>query len=176
MAPPSAAAVANWFLDKADDDGFQLDQLQIQKLLYYANGWYLANVGEELFADDILAWPHGPVIKDIWQQFRAYGRQPITGRASVMAARPAPGQSILDAQYIIPHLADAKREQVCEKVWEQYGRGRFTGVQLSDMTHARDEPWDAVWRQAPPDERPIIPVDLIKEAFKRKLQKAAAAN
>lgn len=174
MAPPSAAAVANWFLDKADDDGFPLDQLQIQKLLYYANGWYLANVGEELFSDDVVAWPHGPVIKSLWDQFRGYKRNPVTGRAREMELRP--GQSLLDARYTIPRLHDPQRVRVCEKVWEQYGRGRYSGVELSNMTHARDEPWEIVWRSAPPDERPRIPTTLIRDAFKRKLDKATAAK
>lgn len=167
MATPSAAAVANWFLDKAEAEGYQLDQLQLQKLLYYANAWYLANRDVELFADDVVAWPHGPVIKPIWQQFRNYGRNPITGRAHEIQLEP--GQNILEAKFVIPTLKDPERIELCEKIWDRYGRGRFTGVQLSDMTHAKDEPWEVVWRKCDVDERPVIPSSLIRDTFKRKL-------
>lgn len=173
MTPPSAAAVANWFLDKADADGYPLDQLQIQKLVYYANGWYLANVSEELFYDDVVAWPHGPVIRSLWAQFREFGRGPISDRARELQIEP--GQNILEGKFAIPHLADVSRIEVCEKVWEQYGRGRFTGIQLSNMTHAKDEPWEVVRRFCRVDERPIIPTTVIRDAFKRKLEAAKAA-
>jgi uncharacterized phage-associated protein len=173
MTAPSAAAVANWFLDKASDDGYSLDQLQLQKLVYYANGWYLANRDEELFSDDVLAWPHGPLIKSLWTQFREAGRSPIKERAREVQL--SPGERLLDAKFSIPRLTDPDRIEVCEKVWQQYGRGRFTGVQLSNMTHAKDEPWEVVRRFCRDDERPVISSSVIRDAFKLKLAAAKAA-
>jgi uncharacterized phage-associated protein len=171
MPAPSAAAVANWFLEKAEDEGFPIDQLQLQKLVYYADGWFLANCNKELFSDDVMAWPHGPVIPSLWQQFRHFGRRPITERAREIVAT-GNRRSLLDATFRIPRLEDDDRIAVCQKVWEQYGRGRFSGVELSNMTHAKDEPWEAVRRHCAPDDRPAIPSSLIREAFARKLEAA----
>lgn len=170
VTTPSAAAVANWFLDRARQENLELDQLQIQKLLYYANAWFLANRDVELFSDDIVAWPHGPVIKSIWQQFRKYGRNPIRERAQEIQLEP--GQHILDAKFVTPRLTDPERIQLCEQIWQRYGRGKFSGIQLSNMTHAKDEPWEVVWRACGVDERPIIPSSLIRDTFKRKLAAA----
>lgn len=172
MPAPSAASVANWFLDKADEDGFALDQLQIQKLLYFAQGWYLANTGEELFQDDVFAWPHGPVVTSIWQQFRTYGRQPISGRAHDIEA--APDGNLLNARFRIARLNDQQRSDFCAQIWDRYGQGKFTGVQLSNLTHAPEEPWEVVRRLAPEGSRPPIPTGLIRDAFGRKLRAAQA--
>lgn len=174
MSSTTAAAVANWFLDRAQRDGLTLDQLQIQKLLYYANGWYLAHRDAELFSEDILAWPHGPVINDIWYQFRDFGRGPIRGRAEQLQLEP--GDHWNDAKYVVPSLTDSDREAVCEQVWQKYGRGRFSGVQLSNMTHEKGEPWEIARRFCCSDERPPIPSNIIRDAFKQKLDAARAAT
>lgn len=41
--------------------------LQLQKLLYYAQGWHLAWTGRPLFDDDFEAWTLGPVVPDVWR-------------------------------------------------------------------------------------------------------------
>jgi len=43
--------------------------LRLQKLLYYCQGWSLALLGRPLFKQSIEAWPHGPVVKDVYDQF-----------------------------------------------------------------------------------------------------------
>lgn len=41
-----------------------------QKLLYYAQGLYLAKYGEPLFQEDFLAWENGPVLKSLHSQIQ----------------------------------------------------------------------------------------------------------
>ena len=38
-----------------------MSNLKIQKLVYYAQAWFLALYDEFLFEDDIQAWVHEPV-------------------------------------------------------------------------------------------------------------------
>ncbi len=55
-APTCAAAVANAFLDiqSADNGQFPpIDQMKLQKLVYYANAWWLAQHPDALFDDDV---------------------------------------------------------------------------------------------------------------------------
>lgn len=40
---------------------------QLQKLLYYCQAWSLAFNGERLFPQEILAWDHGPVVPEVFQ-------------------------------------------------------------------------------------------------------------
>ncbi|MDA0665038.1 MAG: DUF4065 domain-containing protein [Proteobacteria bacterium] len=70
-APATAAAVANEFLalQETSPSTTAIDPLKLQKLLFYANAWYLALHDDSLFDEDIEAWPWGPVVRNIYIEF-----------------------------------------------------------------------------------------------------------
>lgn len=47
------------------------DRLGLQKLLYYAQAWCLAETGEACFDETIEAWVHGPVVAEVWRHAQA---------------------------------------------------------------------------------------------------------
>lgn len=49
-----------------------LTMLKLQKLLYYAQAWYLVNKGKNkrLFIGKFEAWVHGPVNREIFNRFK----------------------------------------------------------------------------------------------------------
>jgi uncharacterized phage-associated protein len=49
--------------------GHTLNQLKLQKLMYYAQSWYLAFQGKPLFRGKFQAWPQGPVNREIYDRF-----------------------------------------------------------------------------------------------------------
>ena len=54
--------VAKFFIGLANDQavsnqGDLMTNLRLQKLLYFAQGWYLARYGKPLFQEEIEAWP-----------------------------------------------------------------------------------------------------------------------
>src|SRR3990167_3308538 len=73
------ADVVNAFLlldDRADSsDG--ISNLKLQKLVYYAQGFFLAMHETPLFENDIEAWTHGPVVPELYRQFKEFGRNSI---------------------------------------------------------------------------------------------------
>lgn len=52
-------------------------RVQLQKLLYYVQGWSLAWTGQRLFADDLQAWDLGPVVPAVYREEPAVD-EPIT--------------------------------------------------------------------------------------------------
>ncbi len=72
--------IANYFLWFFQTHGDLLTNLKLQKLLYFAQGWYLALYDEKLFKEDIQAWIHGPVVPTIYHHYREYKYAPITKR------------------------------------------------------------------------------------------------
>ena len=65
--------VAKWFLAKKS-----MTHKKLQKLCYYAQAWYCALYdGTPLFEDEIQAWVHGPVYRDIYYRYRDYHFDPI---------------------------------------------------------------------------------------------------
>lgn len=71
----TALEVANWFLNYNDEkmysDGADyISNLKLQKLLYYAQGTFLAITNSPLFGDAIEAWMHGPVVPSVYHAYK----------------------------------------------------------------------------------------------------------
>lgn len=160
MSTYSPQAVANYFLQKAAQDGYQVTQMKLMKLVYIGFGWALALLDRELFSDRIEAWQHGPVIPSLYHEFKHFGARPITELAMEFDL------DSLDSS--IPEIPEEDQDArlVLEKVWGIY-KG-FSANALRAKTHEDNTPWKAVWNE---DERNIeIPRDLIGPHFKRKIQ------
>lgn len=118
-----ATTVVNYFLalQEAEDAGDALTNLKLQKLLYYAQGYYLGENGEPLFPERIEAWQHGPVVAEIYHSLKYLGASPV----------PMPeGFDVADVDSAIrDHL---------EQIWNLFGQ--FSAWKLRDMTHS-DKPY-----------------------------------
>ncbi len=72
---PSATDIANYFLTLArgaSGESSSISNLKLQKLLYYAQGYHLAMFGQPLFPEPIEAWKYGPVVKDLYHQYKSF--------------------------------------------------------------------------------------------------------
>ena len=113
-----ALDVSSFFIKKG------VTPLKLQKLLFYSQVWYFAKRGELLFPDDIEAWVLGPVVRNVWNEFR------FMRRGDFINERHAKDVKISDDIYC--HLSE---------IWSIYGG--YTGLELVDLTH--DEP---LWIEA----------------------------
>ncbi len=118
----TAKDVAQFFIMKGlenDDEG--ISNLKLQKLLYYAKGFYLAIWGKPLFPEKIEAWTHGPVVPEIYHYYKRYGSNPI------------------DQQEYDP-LKKFSKEQIefLNEIWSVFGQ--YSAWKLRDMTH-NEKPW-----------------------------------
>jgi len=82
MAISTASDVAKWFLAynrsmMMESDADTISNLKLQKLLYYAQGIFLAINDEPLFEDPIVAWAHGPVVEAVYHEYKMYGSSGI---------------------------------------------------------------------------------------------------
>ena len=80
-SPPGITVfdVADWFLARAKAEGKPLKHMKLQKLVYFAHGWYCAyrEYSEPLFADSILVWRRGVLVKDLYEKYKSFGENPI---------------------------------------------------------------------------------------------------
>ena len=145
MTPFSSKAVANFLLDLASAQGEQLTPMKLQKLVYYAHGWCLALTGKPLINEAIQAWSFGPVVRSLYEEFREFGANPIM--------RPAMEYvhlGELDGEFRRPSLDDETgadvdfAKKLLKRIWEVYGR--YSAVQLSNMTHAPSTAWHRVYK------------------------------
>jgi len=131
-----ARAVANFILDLADDDGLPLTQLALLKIIYFAHGWYLAAKDRPLVTQPVEAWQYGPVIKVVRDAFKDCGKKPINQRAERLIL------STGEYQLVIPDI-QPEDAQFIVSVYRTYRD--FDGLELSDLTHVSNSPWDRVW-------------------------------
>ena len=122
MAKYTARDVAEYFLCLSDkESGDLISNLKLQKLVYYAQGVYLAATGKPLFDEDLVAWTHGPVVEDLYHTYKCYGDGAIDP----------------DPNYELPEF-DAQTKQILDEVYRVLGQ--FSAWKLRQMTHA-EIPW-----------------------------------
>lgn len=114
--------VARYFLSLSDEDaGDAITNMKLQKLAYYAQGFHLAMHGTPLFSEAIEAWPHGPVVPELYHAYKQHGSGCI----------PAP----VDMDF---SRYDPKTRGLLDEVYNVYGQ--FSAWKLRNMTH-EETPW-----------------------------------
>lgn len=148
--------IADYFILRARETGEPITHLKLQKLVYYAQAWYLALNGKRLFNGDFQAWVHGPVSRDLYNRFRGFAWKPI------------------DDEISEPSLPDDIREHL-EEVWEVYGG--FTAFDLERITHEED-PWLRARAGLPPDANceNVISDEDMKSYYRRRLEQSSASG
>lgn len=140
-----ALDVANFFIVVGSlDEGSEMTNARINKLLYFAQGWHLAMFGEELFDEDFEAWTYGPVIKDIYQRFKSCNRNAIIDTSGEF------------------EMEDLNNETVefLTSVYCEYMDSSTSA--LINMTHEKGSPWSEVYVE---NESNVIPKELIHSYF-----------
>jgi uncharacterized phage-associated protein len=140
--------VANFFIELAgqDEEGF-ITHLQLQKLLYFAHGYFLAKTGFPLFTDAVEAWEYGPVVPSVYSKYEKYEKNPITPVNADLS------DSFTDEEYEV--LLDTAREYC-----------KFAAWYLVSLTHAQGTPW--FMTRAKTNRRTVIDNTLIRSYFSGK--------
>lgn len=149
MAINSAQDIANWFIAWAEYNESQLTRLSLQKLLYFAQGYTLAQLGEPLFYDAIEAWEHGPVVREIWYSSRTRNDNP-------------------EDNYTIPYLDDfdfeivsENKTQILADVWTTFGDK--PAKHLENITHL-EYPWKDAYGEGQKEDNRITQ-DVLEEYY-----------
>ena len=123
----TALDIASYFvqLDDTRDIEDGITNLKLQKLLYYAQGYHLAYFDKPLFADPIKAWQYGPVVPNVYQILKQFGRYPVDFSRD-------------DFQKVNPSLLANDSRNLLDSVFEQLGQ--YSAWKLMEMTHEED-PW-----------------------------------
>ncbi len=157
--PYDPRAVANLLLDVARNDGIAVNNLALQKLLYFAHGHFLIQTGRPLVSGAFEAWNNGPVHPAVYHAFKASGREPINDRAV--------GRNVMTGEtrvLALPGTPDVRRH--LRRVIDAYGH--LSPGLLVAISHAPNGPWatirDRAARATALGAR--IPDSLTKERFR----------
>jgi uncharacterized phage-associated protein len=138
----SAGEVAKYIIKS-----LPVDNLKLQKLLYYSQAVYLVLHNKiPLFPEDIEAWDYGPVVPPVYHEYKSYGFD------------------------ILPPLDEPVNLDFNEMRAVDMTLGCFgemSGPVLINQTHG-EPPWKNHYRPGRPSG--IISIDSIYEFFKRNLE------
>ena len=131
----SAKAVANYFLDKGNEDGILITPMKVIKLVYLAHGWYLAFTDEPLIDDYVEAWTYGPVIPTLYHEFKLWGSFPIDEHAKERRGLKKVVATIEGK----PENTSFPTVPFLNRIWAVYKE--YTALELSALTHIEGTPW-----------------------------------
>ena len=128
--------IANLVLDVAETDGRSLTNLDINKIVYFLHGWYMAKTGAPLVRAKIEAWTYGPVFRELYSQFAKFKDKPIRTRA----VKRDP--DTLENQVCLPNVGHQDREFLMDLARKYSAMRTYDLVELS---HAPGGPWHQVY-------------------------------
>jgi uncharacterized phage-associated protein len=115
----SARDIAKYFLYRAEKDEERLSNLKLQKLVYYAQGLHLALYGKPLFNEEIEAWTYGPVIPELYHEYKINGANGIPG----------------DIEFDLDSI-DQDTRVFLDEIYTVFGQ--FSAQRLVDISHSDD--------------------------------------
>ena len=121
--------------------------MKLQKLCYYAQGYFLALDNKQLFEEDFQAWQHGPVIPSLYTKYKDYQWRQIT-------------------EAVDEHVDVSERLRTIVHAY-----GRYDGAALSTMTH-RESPWLNAREGVPETDgsSEVIPKESMRVFFAEKIR------
>ena len=103
-----------------------LNNIKLQKLMYYVQAWHLAFHSRPLFGGKFQAWIHGPVSRELYDRF-------VPGKSLYSSV----GREDMRAEFRDDAISPNERAHI-DAVLEVYAP--MTDSQLESMTHEED-PW-----------------------------------
>lgn len=125
-------AIANFVLEVAADGNIHVSNLSLNKIIYFLHVAYLHETHQPLTTAKIEAWDHGPVFREIYHQFKGFGRNSITSKAkrlditSGLYVDVEEGPSEPDRAMLLQH---------CRSLL------KMSAGKLVDMSHLEDGAW-----------------------------------
>lgn len=130
-----------WYAKQKND--YSVNNIKLQKVLYFLQAEFLIETDHELFYDDIEAWDFGPVVPSVYYRFRIQGTCHILMHDEDLE--------------IAPKLIRKEDRKIIDPVLDMLQP--YSAYQLSDITVNQ-----AVWKKYHNDRYRVYRTDKIKYA------------
>ncbi len=135
--------VADYFIDTSIKWNEEyVTNLRLQKLVYYAQAWFVQRHNKPLFEDEFRKYQFGPLSEKLYKKYAVNGDQPI------ISASPS---------YSVNAFTAEELETLNDVMYEY---GKLSTAALVKRTHRQCEPWSKVQ-----SDRGVISISMMKEAF-----------
>lgn len=129
-----ANVLAEYIITKCVREDIPISNLQLQKILYFIQYNFLKNFSVPAFFNKIEAWPHGPVVPDVYYEFAYMAGNPIVREFNI-------GEELF--LYNADLLLVNKVTESCRSLRPWH---------LVDLTHKDGSPWKQVYQEGKKNE------------------------
>ena len=144
----NAIEIADFFVQLTNDlPGYHIDTEKLNALLYYAQGWCLAELHRPLFSGPVIAGQDGPVVKGVSETFAQYGSADITEPSAFFDERRL------------------SSDELCLLVDLYRAYGGLDGRTLMDKAKEAGGPWALTFRAE--GKAVLIPYGIMADHFSR---------
>lgn len=134
MTQFSPLAAANFFItDVSGSRG--VEHMKLQKLVYFAHGWWLTAYPQSFLNERPQIWKHGPLFISLYHVLKTFGGSPI---AVAQSSNPFTRPDEIPA-------AENDIRALLGWIWQRYGH--LSSFALSDMTHRPGTAWSRVAKE-----------------------------
>lgn len=123
---------AYYLINKFNESGRSVTNMQIQKLMYFFEAYYM-NLNDNvecLYQCNFNAWAFGPVAIPLYTKFRKFGNNPIE----------LTKENIEEGNKI-----DAEKKKLLDNIFLTFKD--FKAIDLVKITHMSNSPWERVWNK-----------------------------
>ena len=156
----NAMALANYFVNLANNQNVELKLLGLIKRVYITHGFSLALFDIPAIDprfDVVEAWRLGPVIPSVYHSFKHFKDNKITEEAVIADLKGG------DIKYVTPELTDKNTKEIAEKVWKRYFD--YSDSELVKILHRKGTPWGMCYVEGKNNPIP----DLYTKVYYKKL-------
>lgn len=129
--------IADYFIALSNKSENLITNLKLQKLVYYLQAWHYTLFKEKLFEKEFQAWIHGPVLPDLYQDYKHFKWKPIDKNV---------GDESIDS---VEDKLNAEQKELFNQVVDEYFG--LSAYELERLTHA-ESPWKNARKGKEPDE------------------------
>lgn len=129
----SALTIARYIIQRCNSKNRSISNLKLQKILYFVQAEFLVTRNRPCFVENIVAWNFGPVVPEVYQEYKIFGSAniPVIGNLARPIILPQGDQELIDgivdecAKYSASTLVEITHNQT---PWREAYRSNWNNV------------------------------------------------
>lgn len=69
--------ISKFIINYSNRKNYNIQMLKLQKLLYFVQAYFICNTKKKCFKEKIEAWEFGPVIPEVFEEYKQFGNADI---------------------------------------------------------------------------------------------------
>lgn len=133
----SALDIARYVINYSNEKDYGITNLKLQKVLYFIQAWFLMKKNKRCFNEDLKAWKLGPVVPEVYHEFKRFGSSYIPNIKSFITVD---GDNIWSMKRIAftDEFINKEDREIINKVIDDLSE--FSATYLVKITH-KQKPW-----------------------------------